>query len=155
MKILVLCSANRGRSPVLASLLRHSIGTEDHLILSAGTNVNKWKLAGKKATEESVSSVLNLTNKQVDITGHRATPIESYNLDSFDVVITLSDRAEKWIKNDFSNNIRKYYHMHFVVIDPFDFGSMSVICEKHEECIQQMLDIVPKIVSELNLVNQM
>ncbi len=144
MVILVLCSANKLRSPLFAAILRFRLGVS-HVVMSAGAKTQKWGLTGQRASKEAVESVFSLTNGMVNLDNHRATPVEVFNLGGFDRIYTLSGDSHEYVK---SLGVR---HTHIVMEDPYDRGTHLVDLQKHQICERTVVEEVSKIVAAIEI----
>jgi ArsR family transcriptional regulator, arsenate/arsenite/antimonite-responsive transcriptional repressor / arsenate reductase (thioredoxin) len=84
-RVLFVCTGNTGRSPMAEALLRHRAGAHVEAA-SAG-------IRPKPLHPDAVAVMWD--RYRIDITGHRATPVETVAHERFDFVITLCDKARE------------------------------------------------------------
>lgn len=92
--ILILSDRNETRSPMLEGWLRY-YAKDSAIIKSAGLETGKLNLIAAKAMMEAV----------IDITKHKSTSISEIDIQNFDRVITLTEKAEQYAKKHFSNSV--------------------------------------------------
>jgi len=95
MKILVICSGNICRSPMVAEYLRHRAahaGLSHLLVASAGT----LGINGRAAADEAIDT---LREAKLDLTSHRSKGINEADVRSSDWIIAMaSDHVEYMLK---------------------------------------------------------
>jgi len=85
MKVLIVCSGNICRSPMVAAYLRHSLnrsGMSDVVVASAGT-------LGIKGAPASEGAIRALAEIDIDLTGHRSCALSGADMRSSNVVIAM------------------------------------------------------------------
>lgn len=86
--IMFVCTGNICRSPMAHGYMQKKVydlkKENEYLISSCGTNANQ----GEKATYNAVKA---MESYGVDLTKHRATPIESSNIENYDLVFALTE----------------------------------------------------------------
>jgi arsenate reductase (thioredoxin) len=83
-RVLILCTGNSARSQMAEGLLRHDAG-ERFEVESAGTKPSSVR-------HEAIAVMRELG---IDISGHRSKPVEDFEGQKFDSIITVCDRARK------------------------------------------------------------
>ncbi|MGO9255465.1 MAG: arsenate reductase ArsC [Bryobacteraceae bacterium] len=83
-RVLILCTGNSARSQMAEGLLRHDAG-ERFQVESAGT-------APSSVRPEAIAAMRELG---IDISGHRSKPVDEFEGQTFDYVITVCDRARQ------------------------------------------------------------
>ncbi|MDZ7790356.1 MAG: low molecular weight phosphotyrosine protein phosphatase [Xanthomonadales bacterium] len=97
--ILVVCTANICRSPVAEALLRerlHRAGLRKWTVSSGGT----WAVGPYRAAEASVALMAECG---LDISSHRAKPVQRSCVDSADLVLCLSASHVDELRHDYSD----------------------------------------------------
>lgn len=101
--ILIVCTANICRSPVVEALLRQRLeqkGYDDWQVASAGT----WALNGHPASRFSVEV---LAERRLDISQHRSLPINAELLAWADLILCLATGHEEALKAEFPTQAHK------------------------------------------------
>ncbi len=83
-RVLILCTGNSARSQMAEGLLRHEAGERFH-VESAGTKPSILR-------PEAIAAMSELG---IDISGHRSKPVEEFEGQRFDYVITVCDSARE------------------------------------------------------------
>ncbi len=95
--ILIVCTANICRSPVVEALLADRLEKEGYLdwqVASAGT----WAMEGHRASHFSVEV---LDEHGLDISGHRSSPVSLEVLDWADLVLCLASGHAEALRAEF------------------------------------------------------
>ena len=103
--ILVVCTANICRSPVVEAILRARLqerGFADWRVASAGTIA----LPGFSAAEHSTEVMAELG---FDLRGHRSQPARETQLASADLVLCMEDRHKRALQHEFPHHGSKVY----------------------------------------------
>ena len=137
-RILLVCTGNTCRSPILQALLKEKLKSFDKKVevKSVGISVGE----GDKVTQEARNALKNYGI----VIRHKPTQLKQEDLQRADTIITMTDE----IKNYLSGNICAYkiYSMRqavgFNVPDPFGFGTRS-----YSECAA-VLDRASDIIIE-------
>ena len=137
-RILLVCTGNTCRSPMLQALLKEKLKSFDKKVevKSVGISVGE----GDKVTQEARNALKNYGI----VIRHKPTQLKQEDLQRADTIITMTDE----IKNYLSGNICAYkiYSMRqavgFNVPDPFGFGTRS-----YSECAT-VLDKASNIIIE-------
>ena len=137
-RILLVCTGNTCRSPMLQALLEEKLKSFDKKVevKSVGISVGE----GDKVTQEARNALKNYGI----VIRHKPTQLKQEDLQRADTIITMTDE----IKNYLSGNICAYkiYSMRqavgFNVPDPFGFGTRS-----YSECAT-VLDKASNIIIE-------
>ncbi len=101
--ILIVCTANICRSPVVEALLKQRLdqqGYGDWQVVSAGT----WALNGQPASRFSVDV---LADRRIDISQHRSSPISDELMDWADLILCLATGHEEALKAEFPGQAHK------------------------------------------------
>lgn len=83
-RVLILCTGNSARSQMAEGLLRHDAGDRFE-VESAGTRPGSVR-------PEAITAMRELG---IDISGHRSKPVEEFDGQHFDYVITVCDNARE------------------------------------------------------------
>jgi len=83
-RVLILCTGNSARSQMAEGLLRHDAG-ERFDVESAGTRPGIVR-------PEAIAAMKELG---IDISGHRSKPVDEFEGQQFDYVITVCDHARE------------------------------------------------------------
>jgi arsenate reductase (thioredoxin) len=83
-RVLILCTGNSARSQMAEGLLRHDAG-ERFEVFSAGVSPTKVRHEAVEAMRETV----------IDISTHRSKPVDEFDGEPFDYVITVCDNARE------------------------------------------------------------
>ncbi|NIM02293.1 MAG: hypothetical protein GTN89_05885 [Acidobacteria bacterium] len=88
MKILVVCSGNICRSPMVAEYLKHRLGREglSHVVVSSAGTLG---INGAPAAAEAIEAMAEV---DVDLQGHRSRGISAADIQSSDMVIVMDHR---------------------------------------------------------------
>jgi arsenate reductase len=92
--ILILSDRNETRGPMLEGWIRYYV-KDSADVQSAGLEAGKLNLIAAKAMIEAV----------IDITKHKPTSIIEIDVQNFDIVITLTEKAEQYAKKHFTNSL--------------------------------------------------
>ena len=120
-RILLVCTGNTCRSPMLQALLKEKLKSFDKKVevKSVGISVNE----GDKVTQEARNALKNYCI----VIRHKPAQIKQEDLQRADTVITMTED----LKNYFANNACAYkiYSMRqavgFNIPDPFGYGTRS------------------------------
>lgn len=83
-RVLILCTGNSARSQMAEGLLRHDAGDRFE-VESAGTMPSVVR----------PEAIAVLKEVGIDITSHRSKPVEEFNGQNFDYVLTVCDNAKE------------------------------------------------------------
>jgi arsenate reductase len=83
-RVLILCTGNSARSQMAEGLLRHDAGKRFN-VESAGTKPGSVR-------PEAIAALKELG---IDISGHRSKPVDEFEGQRFDYVITVCDNAKE------------------------------------------------------------
>jgi arsenate reductase len=83
-RVLILCTGNSARSQMAEGLLRHDAGRHFD-VQSAGT----------KASFVRPEAIAVMREVGIDISGHRSKPVDEFEGQEFDYVITVCDNARE------------------------------------------------------------
>lgn len=150
--ILVICSANICRSPVVETLLRRRLGSDGHTqvkISSAGT----LGLDGAAAAEHSISL---MAERGLDISGHRSRGVDLPMLEAADLVLAMENGHVNLIKGarpSLAPRIRRLAEMAGEERDvPDPYGGPR---QGYEEMVRDVEDLIergmPSILRALDL----
>lgn len=138
--ILVVCTANICRSPVVAELLRdrlRSRGLSDWTVSSAGT----WAMETRAASRLSVDV---MRANGFDITGHRARMVDEAMLAEADLVLCMETGHAEALRVEFPVEAGKIYMLtqmidrNYNVADPY--GGDYAEYERMYELVQDIID---------------
>ncbi|GMQ78028.1 MAG: low molecular weight protein arginine phosphatase [Anaerolineae bacterium] len=119
--ILIVCTANICRSPVVRALLEDRLaayGLEDWTVKSAGT----WAYEGQKAAD---FSVLIMAEQGLDINNHQSQPINKELMAEADLILTLEIGHSEALAAEFPDDAFKVHPLTemageiYSVEDPF------------------------------------
>jgi protein-tyrosine-phosphatase len=119
--ILIVCTANICRSPVVEALLRdrlHQKGLPNWTVSSAGT----WAVAARGASHFSREL---MAEQGLDISAHRAVMVEADHLATADLVLCMERGHVEALKVEFPQYADKIYLLsqmvgqHYSIADPF------------------------------------
>lgn len=139
-KILLVCTGNTCRSPMLETLLKDRLKKLEKKaeIKSAGLRVAEGDTVTKEARD--------VLKKRKLVIRHKPTQLSSEALKRADTVITMTDEQKQFLKNDIY--FHKVFSMRevvgFNVPDPFGFGTRTYdecafVLEKASEIIVENL----------------
>jgi len=105
--VLFVCTANICRSPMAAALFRSRLEKErpdwkEWRIESAGT----WASDGESATK---NSRLVMSQRGLDIHGHRSKTVTAEALESFDLILTMESGHKEALKVEFPSLSDRIY----------------------------------------------
>jgi protein-tyrosine phosphatase len=103
--ILIVCTANICRSPVVEALLAERLaqkGYHSWQVASAGT----WAMRGQAASRFSVEV---LAEQGLDISDHQSSPVSHELLDWADLVLCLASGHAEALKAEFPTKAKKIY----------------------------------------------
>lgn len=104
-RILVVCTANICRSPVVAAVLRDRLqqrGLYDWQIGSAGT----WALVPRGASRNSIEV---MSQRGFDITNHRASMVRDAHMTGADLVLTMELGHAEALRAEFPEQAHKVF----------------------------------------------
>ena len=141
-RILCVCNANRGRSPVLAALLRHLLniaGREDVEIESAGI---LQKEAGQPVGEYAIAA---MAERGIDLTSHQSRWIGEVDLDKFDLVICMTPGISEIVKTRVSADMEVIVanEENDGVPDPYPNGQLR----EYQQCLETLERVAERIVN--------
>lgn len=140
--ILVICTGNVCRSPVVEALLKNRLASHnmgDWNIHSAGTQV-------KSSVPASVFSVEVIAEvENIDITPHRSKPVSAEMLDEADLVLCMAARHTTALNEAFPSGSQKVFLLsemsnetRFDVVDPF--GKDKIAYQNMVQTVTEMVD---------------
>ncbi len=138
--ILIVCTANICRSPVVAELLRDSLrrrGLADWTVTSAGT----WAMEARAASRLSVEV---MRANGFDITGHRARMVDEAMLAEADLVLCMETGHAEALRVEFPAQADKIYMLtqmidrNYSVADPY--GGEYAEYERMFELVRDIID---------------
>jgi protein-tyrosine phosphatase len=138
--ILIVCTANICRSPVVAELLRDRLrrrGLSDWTVTSAGT----WAMEARAASRFSVEV---MRANGFDITGHRARMVDEAMLAEADLVLCMETGHAEALRVEFPAQADKIYMLtqmidrNYSVADPY--GGEYAEYERMFELIRDIID---------------
>ena len=153
--ILIVCTANICRSPVVHALLVDRLqqnGYPDWKVASAGT----WAEYGELASHYSVEV---LADQGYDISGHRSQPIDKELLAWADLVLGLATGHVEALRAEFSDEAHKIFLLTAMSGRPYSvhdpYGEPRIAYERMVEEVTKLVDDgLPRIV-ELSQENRL
>ena len=145
--ILIVCTANICRSPVVMALLDnnlHKTEGEDWNVSSAGT----WAQPGDGASDYSV---LLMAEQGLDISDHSSRPIDQEMLANSDLVLCLETGHSEALRAEFPDQAEKIYTLSeisgpaYSVRDPYG-GTREAYEQMVREVTKLIEDGLPRIV---------
>ena len=106
INILVVCTANICRSPMGAALLRGKIGRRDLSDAWQVQSTGTWASYGSPASE---FSVLEMSERGLDIADHRSQPITDELLRNANVVLVMARNHRDAISAEFPMHAEKVF----------------------------------------------
>jgi protein-tyrosine-phosphatase len=152
--ILVVCTANICRSPVVEVLLKDRLaqaGLDDWKVSSAGT----WAYEGQKAAEYSELLMSELGH---DISNHRSRPIDQQLMVESDLILTMESGHAEALRAEF---VKDAYKVHMLtemaglnhsVKDPY--GGKREDYERMVSEVTQLIDDGMARIIELGTANE-
>ncbi|MBP8002854.1 MAG: low molecular weight protein arginine phosphatase [Chloroflexi bacterium] len=145
--ILIVCTANICRSPVGEALLQEKLrsnGYEGWTVASAGT----WAQDGRRAAE---FSQLLMSERELDISGHRSRNITTEILADADLVLCMESGHAEALRAEFPAQASKIYLLtemrgrKYSINDPYG-GPL----ETYQQMVQELSEVIeagfPRIV---------
>lgn len=138
--ILIVCTANICRSPVVAGLLRDRLrqrGLKDWVVSSAGT----WAQIPRGASRYSVEV---MQRNGFDISGHRARMVEESQLAGADLVLCMETGHAEALRAEFPSQAHKVYMLsemvgrNYNIEDPY--GGTYADYERMYEAVVEVID---------------
>jgi arsenate reductase len=83
-RVLILCTGNSARSQMAEGLLRHDAGKRFEV-----------ESAGTKPSSVRPEAIAVMRELGIDISGHRSKPVEEFEGQRFDFVVTVCDSARE------------------------------------------------------------
>ena len=147
--ILVICTGNVCRSPVVAALLKNRLASHnlDHWVIhSAGTQVN----SSVPASVFSVEVIAEVEN--IDISPHRSKPVSAEMVDEADLILCMAARHTTALNQAFPSGSQKIVLLsemsnetRFDVVDPF--GKDKTAYQNMVQTVTEMVDSgLPRII---------
>lgn len=139
--ILIVCTANICRSPVVEAVLRDRLAAQDlenWTVKSAGT----WAFDGQRAAE---FSALLMAEQGLDISDHQSKPVTKFLMEEADLVLTLEIGHSEAIRAEFHADAYKVYPLSemageaYSVRDPY--GGTR---EEYERMVAEVTQLVEK-----------
>jgi protein-tyrosine-phosphatase len=90
-RLLVVCTGNTCRSPMLAALLRHRLGDQAQ-IDSAGT-------AAATGEPASAGAIAAMRRRGLDLASHRSTPLAQRDLAAYDRIWCMTSRHAAHVRS--------------------------------------------------------
>jgi protein-tyrosine phosphatase len=103
--ILIVCTANICRSPVVRALLEDRLaayGLEDWIVKSAGT----WAYEGQKASDYSI---LLMAEQGLDINNHESQPVDKELMAEADLILTLEIGHSEALRAEFPDDAHRVH----------------------------------------------
>lgn len=147
--ILVVCTANICRSPVVEALLRVKLtaaGLNDWTVSSAGT----WASEGNLASQHSVTL---MTNRQLDIQPHRSQPVTASLMAQTDLILCMETGHVRMLKRAYPEHKEKIFTLRQMVQkrgsvkDPYG-GSMR----QYERMVAEVEDLIDRGLPRIKLL---
>ena len=138
--VLIVCTANICRSPVVEVLLKDRLaaeGLEHWLVESAGT----WASKGQNASE---FGVILMAEQGLDISNHKSQPVSKVLLAVTDLILTLETGHAEALRAEFASDAYKVYPLTqmagdiYSVNDPY--GGPREAYERMVAEVTQLLD---------------
>lgn len=145
--ILIVCTANICRSPVVEALLEDRLAgheLEYWLVKSAGT----WAYEGQSASE---NSVLLMAEQGLDISDHQSMPVNETLLDEADLILTLEIGHSEALQAEFPADAHKVFPLTEMIGEPYSvkdpYGGPREDYERMVAEVTQLVeDGLPKII---------
>ena len=133
MKVLFVCTANSCRSQMAEAWARH-LFPADWEVYSAGLVTYRITSDTRQAMAEA----------GLDMAGQKSKTFDRYDLDDFDLVVTLSPEAGTFLPD----RVPPERHAHHPLEDPMGVvGSEEEVSEAFRRTSLEVRDIVEKVVS--------
>jgi len=131
MKIIFLCTANSCRSQMAETWARH--------MLPDGWEIHSAGLITYPITSETWNAMREVG---LDMVGQESKSLDGYDLDAFDLVVTLSDEAKRFLPR-LADPAR---HLHHLVRDPMSAtGTAEQIRQEFARGRDQIRELVAQI----------
>ncbi|MCP4356760.1 MAG: low molecular weight protein arginine phosphatase [Chloroflexi bacterium] len=140
-QILLVCTANVCRSPVVAALLKQRLqeqGYDDWVVKSSGT----WATLSRSASQYSIEL---MAERNIDIYNHRAQMIDESLLRESDLVLCMAEGHVEALQIEFSTYRTKIYTLsemvgkRYSISDPYG-GPRSAYEDMVAE-VSQLVDV--------------
>lgn len=84
--VLIVCTANRLRSPLAAALLAQHLAESDPATTWRVESAGTWAQAGLPSASAVIAPALAIG---IDLRSHRSRPVEDVTLDGYDLILTM------------------------------------------------------------------
>lgn len=134
--ILLVCTANRCRSPLAAATLQRLLAGGDGAggirVESAGT----WAVAGLPATPEAVEAG---RAAGLDLSGHRARSVADLALDSYDLILTMEAGQREALRVEQPRHADRVQLIAEMAGESFDITDPTGrALEEHHACLREL-----------------
>lgn len=148
-KIMFVCTGNICRSAMAHHYMQKKIKDinkqNDYLITSSGT----YAIYGEKSTNNAIEA---MKKYNVDMSNHRATPIQDSNILDVDLVICMTVKHKKDILSIYPNlkdkvfTLKEYINPEIEYKDIDDPWGLSL--NVYEMCAKEIVDYVDKLIEK-------
>jgi protein-tyrosine-phosphatase len=148
-RILVVCTGNICRSPMVEELLRAAIGRDPQL-RARGIEVRSAGTHGWEASPASALAVEVMRDRGVDLSGHRSQPMSGALVEWADLILTMTAAQYGWILHAFPEaggkvmRVSEYSGTAGDVEDPYG-GDRA----EYARCADSLTVLIPGILARL------